>query len=920
MTVVPAASTSPSDEWYFTVRPHDSSGSYGSVMSSYSVTISQNTPPSTGMPQLVSSAGTNLDDEDLIASAQGSTDPNGDHVTNIYHWSVEGTSLTNLQMPFNTEIPLYMGSNSTTKDYSGYGNDGTVLGATWTEDGVVGGAANFDGNDYIRVSEHSNSLGGSGTWSEISIEFWIKAPVDTSNRRLILKHLASYSTSSSSPYGIGYRVDVRGRSTSTDITSYVYKASGGYNSTSFAITTSPRDWHHVVFTYESGVGLKIYVDGLQRTLVPASGNINATLNGPLDIAYGGTSTGFAGSLDEVAIYSRALTAAQIFQRFIETKDGLSTSSTIVAQETAAGDDWLCQVIPNDSWSDGTPKSSPTLHVNSAPINSRPRINWYSPSNTTLAVDEGSSIAFSQVSSDPNGNTLSYAWRLDSVVQATTHNWTYSPTGSSTGLHTVSLVVSDGSLTDTQEWLVTIDGAGVPQYTLTVYVVGGGSVTKNPNQATYPEGTVVTLTAVPNLGWSFNAWSGDASGSVSPTTVTMTGNKVVTATFTQNQYTLTISVVGHGSVTKNPNQATYTYGSIVTLTAVPDSGWSFVSWSGDASGSSLTTTVTITGNKAVTATFTDQYTLTINILGDGSVIKNPNQVTYAYNTVVTLTAVPDTGSTFTGWSGDASGTSLTTTVTMTSNKVVAATFTSPIIFSNGFESGSFSAWTGTSITGGETRTVVTSPVHSGAYSARFASNGRGKTERAYAYRSITSSNELYARGYFYISQSGITDDNDRFSFIMLLTGSTTLTYAGWARTNGVVKWTLMIRSGTSSVIAYSAASPSISTWYSVELHWKRDSTNGFGELYVDDVLVVSITNRNTASYSSANTVRFGLPEIYRCASTTIIIDDCTVSSSYIGPNLTLAQQAPEMAMNSSIQTTETDFGTFQTPKERQRVKT
>jgi hypothetical protein len=131
---------------------------------------------------------------------------------------------------------------------------------------------------------------------------------------------------------------------------------------------------------------------------------------------------------------------------------------------------------------------------------------------------------------------------------------------------------------------------------------------------------------------------------------------------------------------------------------------------------------------------------------------------------------------------------------------------------------------------------------------------------------------------------------------------------------------MIRSGTSSVIAYSAASPSINTWYSVELHWKRDSTNGFGELYVNGVLVVSITNRNTASYSNANTVRFGLPEIYRCASTTAIADDCIVSSSYIGPSLTLSQQAPETAVSNITQTTEANFGTLQTPAEQRRRET
>jgi uncharacterized repeat protein (TIGR02543 family) len=84
---------------------------------------------------------------------------------------------------------------------------------------------------------------------------------------------------------------------------------------------------------------------------------------------------------------------------------------------------------------------------------------------------------------------------------------------------------------------------------------------------------------------------------------MTSNKAVTATFTQNQYTLTVTTVGSGSVSKSPSQATYTWGTIVTLTAIPSTGWSFSSWSGDASGTSLSTTVNMTSNKAVTATFT-----------------------------------------------------------------------------------------------------------------------------------------------------------------------------------------------------------------------------------------------------------------------------------------------------------------------------
>ncbi|MHA2429383.1 MAG: InlB B-repeat-containing protein, partial [Candidatus Hermodarchaeia archaeon] len=53
---------------------------------------------------------------------------------------------------------------------------------------------------------------------------------------------------------------------------------------------------------------------------------------------------------------------------------------------------------------------------------------------------------------------------------------------------------------------------------------------------------------------------------------------------EDQYSLTINIVGSGSVSKNPDEATYTYGTVVTLTAAADAGWTFSSWSGDLTGS------------------------------------------------------------------------------------------------------------------------------------------------------------------------------------------------------------------------------------------------------------------------------------------------------------------------------------------------
>ena len=60
--------------------------------------------------------------------------------------------------------------------------------------------------------------------------------------------------------------------------------------------------------------------------------------------------------------------------------------------------------------------------------------------------------------------------------------------------------------------------------------GSGTVTRNPNAASYPSGTVVTLTATPGAGQQFNGWSGDLTGTANPATITMNANKSVTATF------------------------------------------------------------------------------------------------------------------------------------------------------------------------------------------------------------------------------------------------------------------------------------------------------------------------------------------------------------------------------------------------------
>ena len=247
------------------------------------------------------------------------------------------------------------------------------------------------------------------------------------------------------------------------------------------------------------------------------------------------------------------------------------------------------------------------------------------------------------------------------------------------------------------------------YTLSVSLAGSGagSVSSAPAgiacgidcDESYADGTLVTLTASPDTGSTFSGWSGACTNATGVCSLTMTEAKSVIATFTLNQYPLTVTTSGSGggSVSSDPAgiacpgdcSQTYDYGTLVTLTASPEAGSTFSGWSGACTNASGDCLVTMSDAKSVTATFTlNQYLLTVSLAGDGngSVSSDPDGIacpgdcsqTYDYGTLVTLTASPEAGSTFSGWSGACTNTTSVCTLTMTAPMEVTATFdlTSP----------------------------------------------------------------------------------------------------------------------------------------------------------------------------------------------------------------------------------------------------
>jgi prepilin-type N-terminal cleavage/methylation domain-containing protein len=138
---------------------------------------------------------------------------------------------------------------------------------------------------------------------------------------------------------------------------------------------------------------------------------------------------------------------------------------------------------------------------------------------------------------------------------------------------------------------------------------------------------------------------------------------------------------------NVCQDDFASGATVALTATPDDASDFVHWGGDCSGTSVVCVVTIDTLKNVVAIFDVRDTSGANGLGvlfDGSgsgrVTSSPAGIdcttscvhSFAPSTTVTLTADPDPGSAFSGWSGDCTG-SGTCTLSLSNGHEVTANF-------------------------------------------------------------------------------------------------------------------------------------------------------------------------------------------------------------------------------------------------------
>lgn len=275
---------------------------------------------------------------------------------------------------------------------------------------------------------------------------------------------------------------------------------------------------------------------------------------------------------------------------------------------------------------------------------------YSSNSISISATPGSGYLFDKWT-DGNGVTLS----------------TSNP-------YTVSM--ASGDLT------VRANFVSTPQYILTLTVASGSGTISPASGGSYNSGASVPLTATPSSGYAFDKWT-DVNGvtlsSANPYTVIMgSSDMTVKANFVSiPQYTLTTSITS-GSGTISPASGTiYNSGSNASLTATPAANYTFVSWGGDASGTSATTSVLMDANKNVTASFVlVKRTLTLQVTPASSGTVSPaSGSTYDHGSSVKLTAIPAAGYLFDKWTYNSTTLSSydTVTVTMDADKTITANF-------------------------------------------------------------------------------------------------------------------------------------------------------------------------------------------------------------------------------------------------------
>jgi hypothetical protein len=319
---------------------------------------------------------------------------------------------TDMSTPVSTAAPTGLvaaysfdaGSGTTVADATGNGNTGTLANATWTTAGHSGAALSFNGTDARVNVPDAPEL---DLTNAMTVEAWVK-PTTTGGvwRSAVIKEAGSDLS-----YGL-YAASDSGPPSANIVVPGVAPLDSYVRGTSAPPLNA---WSHVAETYD-GTTLRVYLNGtLQGS--KAVGGALSTSNGPLSIG-GNTVWGewFAGAIDDVRVYARTLTAAQI--------------QTDMATAVGGGS----APPPPPPSGDTTPPSTPTGLTATGATTTSVSLRW------TASTDDVGVEGYNVFNGGFDGSTPGTSFTVDSLQCGTSYSFgveAYDAAGNKSGRASVT---------------------------------------------------------------------------------------------------------------------------------------------------------------------------------------------------------------------------------------------------------------------------------------------------------------------------------------------------------------------------------------------------------------------------------------------------------------------------------------------------
>jgi len=404
-----------------------------------------NDAPTSGTPTISPSSPS--DSDDIIGLNTSFADNDGDTLTAIYDWRLEGVSVAELNIPMNIDrTPI--------RDYSSTVTNGTAIGSpSFSSSCKSGGCFNFDGtDDYIDFGDITTFDGAEA----LTISAWVYDS-DTSDG---VRYIVGKWYGSAGGGGQTFKLYTY----LSDRDQLIFSISDGSNNcqkrTTSTTAFSANTWHHIAAIWRGGNDVEIWIDGNNEPIAThgSCNSVSSLYNSDERLTIGNKYNGagtpvqfWDGKIDQVLIFNRSISAEQV--------GFLNASSTLIYNKTSDGgitnnDNWTVSVTPNDALLDGTTRLSAVKNIGSS--NTAPTdISWDSGDNDVPENSAATTVVGTFSETDAEGGSMT---------------WTEQGSGNGTSLFQIAS--STGVVTVTSGTSLNYESAKLYSYPVRVTDSGG----------------------------------------------------------------------------------------------------------------------------------------------------------------------------------------------------------------------------------------------------------------------------------------------------------------------------------------------------------------------------------------------------------------------------------------------------------------